>query len=285
MHGGAGSWAHEQEVKAIAGVRAAAQVGAKILASGGSALEAAVEAVVVLEDDPIFNAGTGSVLNSVGDVEMDAAVMNGCTLQAGGVACLRRVKNPVRVAHRVMEATPHVLLCGEGALRFARAQDFGDYDPITPERREDFQRKRDQPGNTVGAVTLDRRGNLAAATSTGGVSLKLPGRVGDSPVPGAGNYASPGAASSFTGTGELALRFLATKTACDLIESGRSAQEAAALTLSRMAKSVGRNAGIIAVDAKGRIGAAHLTAAMPHAFIARAGGKLVARLRAGTTRP
>jgi beta-aspartyl-peptidase (threonine type) len=279
VHGGAGAWKPDHESGALSGVSAAAQAGIAILSGGGSALDAVVAAVVALENNPIFNAGTGSVLNAAGDVEMDASVMIGRSLRAGGVTCLRRQKNPILVARRVMEATSHVLLCGEGAQRFARTQGFPDHDPITPARREDYRQKRPGGiGGTVGAVALDATGNFAAATSTGGISLKLPGRVGDTPVPGAGNYAIPVAASSFTGNGELALRFLATKTACDLIARGSSAGEAVERTLARMAAIVGRDAGLIAIDAQGRIGVGHLTEFMPHAY-STAGAGLATRMR------
>src|SRR6185436_13990724 len=134
--------------------------------------DAACAAVVVLEDDPQFNAGTGAVLNRDGEAELDASVMAGNDLRCGGVAAIMRVRNPVLVARRVMEDTPHVLLAGSGALAFARAAGFGDYDPVTREARE-----RHAQAGTVGAVARDASGAFAAATSTGGMDMKLPGRV------------------------------------------------------------------------------------------------------------
>lgn len=303
VHGGAGGWRTEQEAAALDGVRRAAQAGRSVLAAGGLALDAVVAAVVVLEDDPAFNAGTGSVLNIDGEAEMDAGITVGQGLLTGNVAALKRVKNPVLVARKVMEETDHVLIAGEGALRFARAMGFPDYDPLTPERRADWRRKRDamlqgddrylprqrellraHPAlacDTVGAVALDIRGGLAAATSTGGLALKLAGRIGDSPIPGAGNYADSRAAVSATGRGELMLRFLTAKTVCDLAANGRDAQQAVDETLARMAAEVGDDAGIIAVDAGGNIGIGYRTPAMPHAYAAEGQGEIVAAMRAG----
>lgn len=301
VHGGAGAWEKEQEAAALEGVRRAVQAGREVLAGGGMALDAVVAAVVALEDDPTFNAGTGSALNLDGEAEMDAGVMVGQGLRSGNVAALKRVKNPVLVARKVMEETDHVLLAGEGALRFARAMGFPDHDPVTAERLADWRKKRDAmlrgedrylprqrellracPGlacDTVGAVALDANGGLAAATSTGGLSLKLAGRIGDSPIPGAGNYADLRAAVSATGRGELMVRFLAAKTVCDLAAGGRSAQRAVDEALARMAAEVGDDVGIIALDGEGRIGVGHRTPAMPHAYAVEGRDELVAAMR------
>lgn len=282
VHGGAGSWPRELWRPALRGVRRAAGMGAAVLAAGGSALDAVVEAVAALEDDPVFNAGTGSVLNREGEAEMDAGVMDGATLGAGGVAALRRVRNPVRVARRVLEATPHVLLVGEGALAFARAQGFADHDPVTAQRRAEHARRvaRGEPGtpkDTVGAVALDGAGRIAAATSTGGVSLKLPGRVGDSAIPGAGNYANAWAGASATGRGELVMRVLATKEVCDRVAAGETADAACAAVVEAMRGTVGDDVGLIALDARGGVGVAHGRDLMPHAFCADR-GRVIARL-------
>jgi beta-aspartyl-peptidase (threonine type) len=260
VHGGAGRWAPEDRVPAVAGVSRAAAVGWRALQNGGSALDAVTEAVVALEDDPLFNAGTGSVLNAAGEVEMDASVMAGDTLAAGGVACLQRVRNPVLVARRVMEATDCVLLAGPAATAFARDQGFGDYDPGLP------RTLRAAHGvGTVGAVALDAAGRLAAATSTGGRMGKHAGRVGDSPVPGAGNYASAHAAvSAPAGRADAAY-----VTARDIAERiGRGAPPAAALreALDDMMRRFGEPIGAIAIDARGNLGAVHGTEAMPHAW-------------------
>lgn len=300
VHGGAGNWKRTDEAAALEGLRRALAAGTALLARGGSALDAVVAAVSLMEDDPAFNAGTGSALNLDGEAEMDAGVMVGDGLKTGNVTCLRRVRNPVQVARKVMEETDHVLLSGEGALKFARLMGFPDYDPVTAARRRDWQEKREaleekRPGRsrlarllrvhpelgggTVGAVALDRRGKLAAATSTGGVTLKLPGRVGDTPVPGAGNYASPAGAVSATGRGEFMMRFLTAKAVCDRIGAGLSAQQAVDRSLSAMAREVGDEAGVIALDAEGRMGIGHGTAAMPHGYFTSADGKTVVRMQ------
>ncbi|MET0217600.1 MAG: isoaspartyl peptidase/L-asparaginase family protein [Burkholderiales bacterium] len=283
IHGGAGAWEAEGHEAAIAGVRGATAIARDVLATGGAALDSVVAAVVALEDNPLFNAGTGSCLNLDGDAEMDAQVMDGQHLRAGAVAAIRRIRNPVLVARKVMEETGHVLLAGEGALRFARALGFDDHDPVTQRARERWRERRDElnddpsqsrapginansQGGTVGAVAVDGQGRLAAATSTGGLTLKLPGRVGDTPVPGAGNYATAFAAASATGHGELMMRTLATKRVCDWIERGLDAQAAVEAVLEEMADCVGAEAGLIAVDRLGGIGVAHRTARMPFAY-------------------
>jgi beta-aspartyl-peptidase (threonine type) len=268
VHGGAGTWARADRRAVRAGMRSACRRGRAVLEAGGSALDAAVAAVVALEDDPAFNAGTGSVLNRDGEAELDASVMSGAELAAGGVACLRRVRNPILVARQVMERTPHVLLAGEGALRFARAQGHADHDPATADARAARARRAAAPGaeadgdgrgGTVGAVALDAAGRLAAATSTGGIDGKLPGRIGDSPIPGAGNYATVWAAVSATGHGELMMRHLAAKRICDLVAAGLSAQAAC----ERFAGGVAGEYGLIALDRSGGFGVLCRSAALP----------------------
>src|SRR5690349_6510138 len=203
LHGGAGEWAEPSIPLALASLRSTAQSIRAMLELGASALDAVCHAVALLEDDAVFNAGTGSVLNRDGDVEMDASIMNGSDLRFGAVAAIARVRNPVRVARCVMEQSPHAILAGAGALRFAREHGFEDYDPVTePARAEHRKRMTRGSHGTVGAVALDAAGRLAAATSTGGTILKLPGRVGDTPLPGAGTYAGGMAAVSSTGKGE-----------------------------------------------------------------------------------
>jgi len=302
VHGGAGKWRSESESATLDGVRYAAEAGQGILKQGGSALDAVVAVVAALEDNPLFNAGTGSALNVDGDAEMDAGVMVGQGLLTGNVACLQRVKNPILVARKVMEEAGHVLLAGDGALRFARGWGFEDFDPVTPRRFEDYQKKRrelledagsglpylrrlllcqadEQAKGTVGCVARDVHGGLAAATSTGGVTLKLAGRIGDSPVPGAGNYATKHAAASATGQGELMMRFLTTKSICDLVAAGYSAQKSVDEILARMAAEVGTDAGMIAVDTHGNIGIAHMTQDMPHAYANASQSSIVTAMR------
>jgi beta-aspartyl-peptidase (threonine type) len=280
VHGGCGRWSSADTAAALAGVRAAVAAGRAVLAGGGTALDAVCAAVVALEDDPLFNAGTGSVLNRDGAVEMDASVMTGRDLRAGGVAAIARVRNPVLVARKVMEATPHILLAGPAATAFARAHGFADYDPVTRAslRRFRLQAAARAPG-TVGALALDVEGALAAATSTGGVSLKLPGRVGDSPIPGAGNYATARAAASATGNGELMMRTLAAKAVCDLVAAGRTARTAATAAVRALPARAGESGGMIALDARGRIGVAMRGGVMPHAWASAGAARIRARLR------
>lgn len=272
VHGGAGEWARSDEGAALVGVRLAVEAAAPGLAAGGSALAAVVAAVSLLEDDPLFNAGTGSVLNLDGEAELDASVMDGSTLASGGVGAIRHVRNPVQVALRVMQATPHALLVGQGARDFARSQGFGEHDPVTERARLRWRAalrsqaaaKRASPG-TVGAVALDSAGRFAAATSTGGVILKLPGRVGDSPIPGAGNYADSIAACSATGRGELMMRTLAAKALCDRVARGERLTAALDAQFDAMQRTVGSDCGFILIS-RDAIAAAHRTAAMPHAW-------------------
>ena len=286
VHGGAGRWAEDERRAAVEGVRAAAAAGWAVLAAGGAAIDAVTAAVVALEDNPLFNAGTGSVLNAEGEAELDASIMVGDTLASGGVACLRRVRNPVLVARRVLETTDCVLLAGAEATAFARAQGFGDFDPVTSRRRERWEAARALragdaavPG-TVGAVALDGSGVLAAATSTGGRELKRPGRVGDSPVPGAGNYANDRAAVSATGWGEYMLRMATAKAIATRIECGAPAEAAARAVLDEMARRFGVPIGVICLGADGDIGIVHGTEGMPHAWRAEGDPEVRARFAA-----
>jgi len=301
-HGGAGAWRPGSEEDAQRGMREAVEAGREVLRRGGSALDAVCTTVVRLEDNPIFNAGTGGVLNFDGFVELDACVMESSHARVGAVAALQRVKNPVLVARKVMEETDHVMLAGEGALRFARVMGFPDHDPVTPARRADWEDRKkhlaqvagdkdrrmrrflqDHPeyaGGTVGAAAVDAAGVLAAATSTGGVTMKLVGRVGDSPVPGAGNYASPLMAASATGTGEFVLRSLATRAIAERMERGASLDDAMAAVLEGMRRDYDADVGIIGVDRAGHPVARHLTPAMPHAWF-DGEGEIVVRMRAG----
>ncbi len=297
VHGGAGRWAQDRSEEAGEGVRAAAETGRRSLVEGEPALAAAIAAVATLEDNPVFNAGTGASLTLDGQAELDAGVMDGRGLTTGNVAALAGVRHPVAVARAVMEVSGHALLAGEGASRFARALGFAAYNPITQtvcERwrrlraelesgargpaalRELLRRHPELGGDTVGAVACDGSGNLAAATSTGGTMLKLPGRVGDSPLPGAGTYADRHCAVSATGHGELMIRFGTARAVADRVRSGQAPQQAVTEVLDTMAEQVGDEVGLIAVDPAGRLGIAHRTPAMPHAT---ASGKGIAEAR------
>lgn len=303
VHGGAGVWPAERQDDALAGVAAAVEAGMGLLRGGGTALDAVTAAVTLLEDDPVFNAGTGSVLCLDGEVEMDAGVMVGDDLRCGGVACLKRVRNPVQVARKVMEVTDHVLLAGEGAFLFARALGFTDHDPITAQRREQWAHLRrallagqdadrarlrallnvypDLAGGTVGAVAVDGGGSIAAATSTGGVALQLPGRIGDTPIPGAGNYASGWAGASATGTGELMLRLQTAKSVCDRVASGQTVEQAVHGAVGELTDRFGPLAGLVALDRSGAIGIAHATPTMPHAYASERQPRVRAAMRLG----
>ena len=287
-HGGAGNIRPGLEEEAVKGMAVAAEAGRRILLAGGCALDAVCATVVALEDNPAYNAGTGGVLNYDGFVELDACVMESASMRAGAVAALQRVRNPILVARKVMEETDHVMLAGDGALRFARAMGFGDHDPVTAARRADWEDKRkrvaevlgpkslnagrflrDHPeysGGTVGAVAVDAAGVLAAATSTGGVTLKLVGRVGDTPIVGAGNYASPHAAASATGTGEYVMRSLATRAIAERVAAGAPLDAAVAQVLEELGRDFDADVGLIAVDRSGRAVARHRTRDMPHAW-------------------
>ena len=280
VHGGAGEWKSAKHQAALDGVRAAANKGVALLESGASALDAVCAVVVALENDPLFNAGTGGVLNRVGEAELDASVMRGTDLAFGGVGAIARVRNPVLVARAVMEHSEHALLVGEGAQQFARVRGFEDYDPISAQARADYENKLASAGlGTVGAVAMDANGCLASATSTGGVALKLPGRIGDSPLPGAGTYATRSAAVSATGQGELIMRVLAAKSISDLIAGGMHAQAAVENILQSMRDTVGADAGFIAIGADGSFGIAHDTPHMVHGWASSASPRIEARMR------
>jgi beta-aspartyl-peptidase (threonine type) len=262
VHGGAGKIAEKALPAMIEGCRQAALEGWGILEAGGSALDAAEAAVVCLEDNPLFNAGTGSTLNALGQVEMDAAIMDGKTLRIGAVAAVQQIKNPIRLARRIMEDGRHVLFAGPGALRFAAEAGIPPYPDqalIVEEQRKKWQSKH----GTVGCVALDRMAGVAAATSTGGIFDKLPGRVGDSPLPGCGTYADETGAVSCTGHGESIIRILMAKTAVDLLRGGLDPMQAALEAVRILENKTGSQAGLIVIDRDGRIGYARNTERMP----------------------
>ncbi|MDH7477957.1 MAG: isoaspartyl peptidase/L-asparaginase [Candidatus Bathyarchaeota archaeon] len=283
VHGGAGTWQPERSHAGLEGVKKAAEKGFEILKNDGNALDSVMEAVAVLEDEGAFNAGYGSSLNIEGKIEMEASIMNGKTLQAGAVGLLKDIKNPVRLARIVMEKTDHVFVVGEGAEKLAKIYNLERRNPITELRLKYYEQQKkallegkfELPKlsqlikthpeifelETVGAVAIDKKGNVAAATSTGGFPLKLPGRIGDSPLIGCGTYAdNQSGACSATGVGEIAIRLALAKTVCNYMENGKTAQEAAEMAINLVNKrlsSTYNSMGLIAIDAYGRVGAAH----------------------------
>lgn len=278
VHGGAGDVATERLAHHVAGCRVAADAAADVLRSGGSALDAVERAVIVLEDDPLFNAGTGACLNGSGLIELDAAIMEGSRLRAGGVCALPPFVHPIAIARAVLDDGRHVLYASEGAGRFAVEHGFT---PATPEamiteaareqwaaaqmrpKDDDTDGKRPAGPETVGAVARDSRGTVAAATSTGGRMNKKVGRIGDSPILGAGTYADDDAgASSVTGHGEAVLRLCLAKSAVELLRQRVHPEEAARAAIRTMGTRLGASGGIVLVDRFGRLGLARNTRVM-----------------------
>jgi L-asparaginase / beta-aspartyl-peptidase len=291
VHGGAGDWPPELHKQGLRGVKMAADRGFRVLSRGGSALDAVQAAIVTMEDNPVFNAGRGSSLNLVGEIETDAAIMDGKTLRGAGVALLRNIKNPIKGARIVLDKTDHVLIAGTAAkelglanglaksdlkvlkrvkawkkgLRELRSNRFRYLSRTSPEIIKHFLAKS---SDTVGALGLDNGGNLAAACSTGGVSLKLPGRIGDSAILGAGLYAdNKSGAATATGIGEQAMRLVISKAACDLMRR-EDALSAATNTIRYATRTVGRGSGLITLDRNGGYGVAHNTRHLCWATIA-----------------
>jgi L-asparaginase / beta-aspartyl-peptidase len=262
-------------------LESALDAGHQILASGGSSLDAVTAAVVALEDDPLFNAGRGAVYNAAGKHELDASIMDGATLRAGAVAAVSRIRNPVRAARAVMEKGPHVLLVGRGAEQFARKQGLqlasGKYFH-TQSRLEALRKGLARHHGTVGAVALDRRGDLAAATSTGGYTGKLPGRVGDSPLIGAGTYAdNASCAVSGTGWGEAFIRIaLAHEVSARMRHKGEDVTRASKAAL-RMLAGIKGDGGLIALDRRGDIAMPFNSEGMLRACV-RADGRRVVKI-------
>ncbi len=294
IHGGAGTidrgaMTPEREKEYRHGLEQSLEAGAAILRKGGASLDAVEACVRTLEDNPLFNAGRGAVFTSAGTNEMDAAIMDGKTLKAGAVATLKHIKNPISLARLIMEKSPHVMLSGEGAEAFAQRNGFQLMDPkyfFTQERWDALQRvKKASPKKgeksevsdqdhhgTVGAVALDRQGNLAAATSTGGTTNKLPGRVGDSPIIGAGTYANNATcAVSATGDGEYFIRASVAHEVSALIEDkGMSVRAAAEAALARAAQ-LGGTGGMIAMDKNGDVAMPFNTSGMYRGLMNRDG--------------
>lgn len=250
VHGGCGRVEKSSIQKRLSGVREAAEIGWEILRCGGSAVNAVEAAVVALEDNPLFNAGRGSVLNSEGRIEMDAAIMDGMTRHVGAVAGITGILNPITLARKVMDDSSHVLLISNGAEQFAAKQGFSRHDMekfVVKYRQEEWEREH----GTVGAVACDQEGRISAATSTGGSKGKLPGRVGDTPLIGCGTYADDGIAVSCTGNGECIIRMTLARLVAFLYEQGGSVRDAVGLALRQLQDKTGGEVGLIAVDAKG----------------------------------
>jgi beta-aspartyl-peptidase (threonine type) len=288
VHGGAGRWDGEKLKYAKDVLLQSAERGIEVLTGGGSPLDAVEEAIKILEDDPIFNAGTGSVLSIDGNVEMDACIMNDEPFVLGAVIGVRRVKNPISLARLVAEKTSHHIMYGDGAERVAEIFNLPFADVITESSRKRLEKVKreifdgevefskflektvklikEHPEmfmGTVGAVATD--GNaVCAGTSTGGTTLKLPCRVGDTPIPGAGTWAERGVGASATGIGEGIIRSLLTKRFCDLVIMGMKPETAARAVLDLTDYPVG----IIGLDRYGRVGVAHNTPYMPSVYIA-----------------
>jgi beta-aspartyl-peptidase (threonine type) len=281
VHGGAGDLRAERVDLHLAGCREAAAAAAELLRAGASALDAAQRAVYVLESNPAFNAGTGACLNADGLIELDAALMEGTGLRAGGVCALPPFLHPIAIARAVLEDGRHVLYAGEGAARFARERGF---EPATSEAmttegaraRWTAMREGEQEagGGTVGAVVRDATGAVAAATSTGGIVNKRVGRVGDSPLLGAGTYADGEAgACSATGAGEAIMRVVLAKSTIDALLAGSLPSQAARMGIERLGARVEGTGGLIVVDRDGRLGLARNTASMSWAAVGLALGE------------
>jgi len=283
----------------ICGVNYALAAGWHVLERGGSALDAVEEAVVIMEDDETFDAGRGSFLNRDGRVQLDALIMDGATLRAGGVGCVEHLSNPVRAARKILSESPHVYFVGEGAEKFAAAHGIPlckNEDLIIPREIEHlraYQAESAKHGNdlfapesddtishdTVGAVALDRNRNIAAATSTGGTLNKAPGRLGDSSLIGCGCYAdNQSAAASTTGWGEPIMKLVLAKWTTDRIAAGNLPEWSALEAMNYLKQRVNGHGGIIVLNPEGHIGIAHNTPRMAWAY------KTVKKQEAGIVR-
>ncbi len=276
VHGGAGARGAETLAAEIEGCARASEQAAAILRGGASALDAVQRAVEALEDDPCFNAGTGGSLTEQGELELDASIMEGAALRAGAVCCLPPYRHPVAIARAALEDGRHVLYAAAGAAAFARRSGFLPADPasmITARSKEQLVQVlagRAQPrgGNTVGAVARDRHGHLAAATSTGGMTAKRAGRVGDSPLIGAGTYADDTrCAASATGPGEGIIRVSLCASVAAAAGAGLGAEAAARAGIATLAQRVNGEGGVIVVARDGSLGLARSTACMPWAAV------------------
>lgn len=303
VHGGAGDISPDHYEIARQGCHKAALVGWRVLQDGGSALDAVEAAVRALEDNPAYNAGTGACLSAEGHIELDAGIMDGRTLNLGAIAGVELIKNPISLARKVL-ASPHVMLAGHGAEQFAAENGIEQchFDELLTERQYNrwkayltshglspesepslirrevgvlAARSEDKHG-TVGAVAVDNTGGVAAATSTGGIHNKYPGRVGDSPLVGCGFYADEQAAVSCTGHGEDFVRLMIAKRAADFVAQGLSASEAANAAIAFLGAKATGVGGLILVDATGGVGFAWNSQHMAHAYMTEDLGEPVA---------
>ena len=291
LHGGAGTLTREEidperETAIRADLDAALDAGARVLSGGGSSLDAVSAAIVILEDSKHFNAGHGAVFTAKGENELDAAIMDGSTRRAGSVAGLKRIRNPILLARAVMEQSPHVMLVGEGAEAFADSIGMPRVDPAyfrTEARWQALQKAQAAESaalppspqayfGTVGAVALDTHGQVAAATSTGGMTNKRWGRVGDAPVLGAGTWAEEGCAVSATGWGEYFIRLAVAHDICARRRyAGAALADAADVVVMHRVPDLGGDGGVIAVDASGKIAMPFNTAGMYRGWIRSSG--------------
>ncbi len=289
VHGGAWDIPDAAVPDCRSGIRRALEAGREVLAKGGAALNAVEAAVIVLEDDITFDAGIGAHLNRDGRVQLDAIIMDGTTLKAGAVAAVERVKNPVRLARKLLESSEHMMLAGAGAELFAQENGISLCDPsdlIIERERTAWQRCRE--GNhesafhfghkhgTVGAVARDSHGQIAAATSTGGTCCKFPGRIGDSPLIGCGCYADAEAGGvSCTGHGEAIMKIVMAKAAADLLRGGAASSAVANECVRLLARRTQSTGGLILLDREGRPAASFNTPRMAYGYIEPDGSFLV----------
>jgi L-asparaginase / beta-aspartyl-peptidase len=285
IHGGAWNIPDLEVAGHLLGAKLAAEIGWSILRNGGSALDAVEAAIRSMEDDPSFDAGRGAWLNLAGEIELDAIIMRGTDLGSGAVAAVQHIRNPISLARLVMEHSPHALIAGIGAERFAQAQGMQLVDEAELLTGQELERWRaikaqpdfsikaafagdERPHGTVGAVAIDRYGHIACGTSTGGTPNKLQGRVGDSPLIGCGAYADDlSAGASATGWGESIMKVVLCKTACDFAAQGLNAQSAADKAIEVLTDRAHGVGGLIVIDRSGNIGCAYNTPKMARAWI------------------
>lgn len=282
VHGGAGAWNKKEDMmpKAQEACREAAYEGQQLLLKGATALDAVEAATRILEDCPVLDAGRGSYVNQSGEIEMDALIMDGETLNVGAVGAIQRVRNPISLARRIMDDCEHAFLVAGGADSFAEQIGFprcslndllvGTAAEQIQQLARDGKGIKDRPKEsmgTVGAVARDLNGNLAAAVSTGGTANKRAGRIGDSPLPGSGGYADNWTAAAVaTGYGEALMKVIISRRICEFVGAGLVAQDACDAAIRLLRERVQGQGGVIAVDARGNVGRAFNTDAMPHAY-------------------